>query len=43
MGKEYQEQEELFKQEYLTLMEDLTNELRAELLQKQENLDDIKK
>ena len=43
MGKEYQEQEELFKQEYLTLMEDLTNELRNELLQKQENLDDIKK
>ena len=43
IGKEYQEQEELFKQEYLTLMEDLTNELRNELLQKQENLDDIKK
>ena len=43
MGKEYQEQEEIFKQEYLTLMEDLTNELRNELLQKQENLDDIKK
>lgn len=43
LGKEYQEQEELFKQEYLTLMEDLTNELRNELLQKQENLDDIKK
>ena len=43
LGKDYQEQEELFKQEYLTLMEDLTNELRNELLQKQENLDDIKK
>ena len=42
MGKEYQEQEELFKQEYLTLMEDLTNELRNELLQKQESLEDIK-
>ena len=42
LGKDYQEQEELFKQEYLTLMEDLTNELRTELLQKQETLEDIK-
>ena len=42
LGKDYQEQEELFKQEYLTLMEDLTNELRTELLQKQESLEDIK-
>lgn len=42
LGKDYQEQEELFKQEYLTLMEDLTNELKTELLQKQETLEDIK-
>ena len=42
MGKDYQKSEEIFKKEYLTLMEELATEMHNELAQKQEVLTSIK-